>query len=149
MSKWQNEDTRTLFRALLSLQTEEECRLFLEDVCTVKEITDMAQRLDTAYIELKDIAQDISSRLEDVDFDPAELDAVNERLDRLYDLQKKYHTETVAGLIAYRDDLGKKLAAIENSDEAVVEQEAKCQQLKGACQKQADAHIAAYAAQCN
>lgn len=99
---------------------------------------ELAERLDSTYIELKDVAQEVGSRLEDIDFDPAELDAVNERLDRLYDLQKKYHTETVAGLIAYRDDLGKKLAAIENSDEAVVEQEAKCQQLKGACQKQAD-----------
>lgn len=48
MSKWQNEDTQTLFRALLSLKTEEEYRLFLEDVCTVKEITDMAQRLKVA-----------------------------------------------------------------------------------------------------
>ena len=50
MNKWQNEDTQTLFRALLSLKTEEECRLFLEDVCTVKEITDMAQRLKVARL---------------------------------------------------------------------------------------------------
>ena len=48
MSKWLNDDTRDLFRALLSLENEEECRLFLEDVCTVKEITDMAQRLKVA-----------------------------------------------------------------------------------------------------
>ncbi len=50
MSKWQNEDTQTLFQALLSLNTEKECRLFLEDVCTVKEITDMAQRLKVARL---------------------------------------------------------------------------------------------------
>jgi TrpR-related protein YerC/YecD len=50
MSKWQNEDTQTLFKALLSLKTEEEYRLFLEDVCTVKEITDMAQRLKVARL---------------------------------------------------------------------------------------------------
>ena len=50
MSKWLNEDTRTLFRAFLSLKTEEEYRLFLEDVCTVKEITDMAQRLRVARL---------------------------------------------------------------------------------------------------
>ena len=50
MSKWQNEDTQTLFRALLSLKTEEEYRQFLEDVCTVKEITDMAQRLKVARL---------------------------------------------------------------------------------------------------
>lgn len=50
MNKWQNNDTQTLFRALLLLKTEEECRLFLEDVCTVKEITDMAQRLRVARL---------------------------------------------------------------------------------------------------
>ena len=50
MSNWLNEDTRALFRALLTLETEEECRLFLEDVCTVKEITDMAQRLKVAQL---------------------------------------------------------------------------------------------------
>ena len=50
MSKWQNEDTQTLFQALMSLKSEEECRLFLEDVCTVKEITDMAQRLKVARL---------------------------------------------------------------------------------------------------
>ncbi len=48
MSKWVNEDTEALFEALLSLKTKEECQLFLEDVCTVKEITDMAQRLKVA-----------------------------------------------------------------------------------------------------
>ena len=82
---------------------------------------ELAQRLDTAYIELKDIAQDISSRLEDVDFDPTELDAVNNRLDRIYELEKKYHAETVAQLIALRNDLAQKLANIENSDEALAE----------------------------
>ena len=50
MSNWLNEDTQALFRALLTLETEEECRLFLEDVCTVKEITDMAQRLKVAQL---------------------------------------------------------------------------------------------------
>ena len=50
MSKWINDDTRNLFRALLSLENEEECGLFLEDVCTVKEITDMAQRLKVARL---------------------------------------------------------------------------------------------------
>ena len=50
MSKWLTEDTQALFRALLSLETEEECRRFLEDVCTVKEITDMSQRMKVARL---------------------------------------------------------------------------------------------------
>lgn len=96
------------------------------------------QRIDSTYIELKDLAQDISSQLERVDFDPAELDAVNNRLDRLYDLEKKYHVETVSELIEKRDELQRQLSNIENSDEALAELETRCQQLKADAQKQAD-----------
>lgn len=39
-----------LFRTLLNLQTVEECYAYFEDLCTVKEIQDMAQRLDTAIL---------------------------------------------------------------------------------------------------
>lgn len=39
-----------LFDVILSLRDREECRAFFDDVCTIKEITDMAQRLDTAYL---------------------------------------------------------------------------------------------------
>ena len=39
-----------LFDVILSLKDHEECRAFFDDVCTIKEITDMAQRLDTAYL---------------------------------------------------------------------------------------------------
>ena len=50
MNTWINEDMRTLFAALLSLETEEECRRVLEDLCTVKELGDMAQRLKIARL---------------------------------------------------------------------------------------------------
>ena len=68
---------------------------------------------------MKDVAQDISSHLENVDFDPTELDTVNARLDRLYDLEKKYHVETIDALIRKRDELKRQLNSIENSDEAL------------------------------
>jgi len=50
MNIWENEETRLLLEALLCLETPEEGRLFLEDMCTVKEITDMAQRLHLAKL---------------------------------------------------------------------------------------------------
>ena len=102
------------------------------------DIRELVQRLDSCYIELKDIAQDISSHLENTDFDPAELDAVNSRLDMLYSLEKKYHAETISQLIAKRDELKSQLSSIENSDETLAEMEAKSQRLKADCQKQAD-----------
>ena len=82
---------------------------------------ELVERLDSSYIELKDIAQEISSQMEHVDFDPAELDAINNRLDKLYDLEKKYHVETVEELITKRDELKIQLGRIENSDEALAE----------------------------
>jgi len=48
MSPWHNQDTKKLFAALNMLQTENEVRAFLEDVCTIKEIMDIAQRLHVA-----------------------------------------------------------------------------------------------------
>ena len=99
---------------------------------------ELAERMDSCYIELKDIAGDVDNLLEDVDFDPSELDAVNNRLDRLYDLQKKYHVESVEELMAIRQDLETKLSHIENSDEALAEQQRKVAAMKGELTIQAD-----------
>ena len=99
---------------------------------------ELAERLESCHIELKDIADEVNSLLGNTDFDPAELDHINNRLDRLYDLEKKYHVDSVEELIRQRDLLGKQLNAIENSDEAMAELEAKCQQLKAKCQQLAD-----------
>ena len=47
-----NETTDALFDAILSLESREECYAFFEDLCTVKEISDMAQRLQAAKLLL-------------------------------------------------------------------------------------------------
>ena len=99
---------------------------------------DLSQRMDSCHIELKDISQDISSLLEDIDFDPAELDSVNNRLDRIYDLQKKYRCETVEELLQQQEQLKQQLSDIENSDEALADLQAKVQQQEQQCQKLAD-----------
>ena len=97
---------------------------------------ELAQRLDTAYIELKDVAAEVSARMDDVDFDPAELESVNSRLDRLYSLQKKYRVESVAQLMAIRDDLAAKLNVIEGGDELLADKEQAVQQLLAQCLQQ-------------
>ncbi len=48
MKPLETPDVHALFEAILSLESKEECRLFLEDVCTVKELLDIAQRLRAA-----------------------------------------------------------------------------------------------------
>lgn len=99
---------------------------------------ELTERMDSTYIELKDVAQEVGSCLERIDFDPAELDQINNRLDRLYELQRKYRVETVGELIGLRDDLLQKLAAIENSDDTLQELEAQCAKLQEQCRKLAD-----------
>ena len=102
------------------------------------EVEELATRMDSSYIELKDIAQEVSRLLEGIDFDPAELDTVNERLDRLYDLQRKYHAEDTEALISLRDSLKQQLNNIDNSDETLQERQQEVNQLKVQCQQQAD-----------
>ena len=97
--------------------------------------TELANRLDESYVELKDVAQEVSAKLEDIDFDPAELDAVNARLDRLYELEKKYRVQSVAELIVIRDDLGEKLSAIEGGDDLLNERSQEVERLLAQCKQ--------------
>lgn len=50
MGNYYNESAARLFRVIAGLKTESECKSFFEDVCTIKEIQDMAQRLETAIL---------------------------------------------------------------------------------------------------
>ena len=103
------------------------------------EVSELIERIDSSYIDLKDISQEISSLLESVDFDPAELDQINSRLDRIYELEKKYHVETVEELISKRDELHQQLAAIENGDESLDALKARRDELESKTRKEADA----------
>ena len=99
---------------------------------------ELAQRTDSCYIELKDVAAEVDNRLENIDFDPAELDAVNNRLDRIYSLQKKYHADSIAQLLAMQEELRQKLENIENSDEALANLTAEAEKQKANCQQLAN-----------
>ena len=77
---------------------------------------ELASRMDADFIDLKDIADELEGQLDKVDFDPKELDSINDRLDKIYSLQKKYHCDTVSQLIEIRDNLKKQLDGIENGD---------------------------------
>lgn len=50
MADFRNPMTDRLFRTIAGLQTAEECSRFFEDLCTIKEIQDMAQRLEVAVL---------------------------------------------------------------------------------------------------
>lgn len=110
----------------------------LENICDVyPSMADVAGRMQSSYIELKDIAQEISSSVDHVEFDPNRLDAINTRLDKLYTLQQKFHVETVTELIATRDRIAEQLSHIDNGDEDIEEKEKEVSALLAKAEKQA------------
>lgn len=110
----------------------------LENICDVyQSMADVAGRMQSSYIELKDIAQEISSSVDHVEFDPNRLDAINTRLDKLYTLQQKFHVETVTELIATRDRIAEQLSHIDNGDEDIEEKEKEVAALLAKAEKQA------------
>ena len=92
-------------------------------------IAEIAERLETDYIDLKDIADDVDSQAEEVQFDPQRLEQVEERLSLLYQLQKKHGCQNVAELIQLRDQLAERMLHIDGSDEEIEELEQQNRQL--------------------
>ncbi len=78
------------------------------------------ERLESSYIELKDIADDIEGKGEDVEYNPKRMEYVNERLNTIYTLEKKHNKESVAELLELKEVLQKKLDLINNSDEQIL-----------------------------
>ena len=110
----------------------------LENICDVyPSMADVTGRMQSSYIELKDIAQEISNSVDHVEFDPNRLDAINTRLDKLYTLQQKFHVETVTELIATRDRIAEQLSHIDNGDEDIEEKEKEVAALLAKAEKQA------------
>ncbi len=100
---------------------------------------EVAERLNSGYIELKDISSELSTLLENIDFDPQEQERVNDRLDLIYTLEKKHHCSDIQSLIAIRDNLRERLSLMDNSDEAILEQEKKVLEAKEKAEKYAEA----------
>lgn len=92
---------------------------------------ELAERMESCYIELKDLAGSINSETEQVEFDPERLNFVNERLNTIYSLQQKHHVDTVEALLAIQDSFRKKLSMISHSEEYIEElKEAKAEAYK-------------------
>ena len=99
---------------------------------------ELAERLDNCHIELKDIAQEISHDTDHIEFDPARLDQLNERLDTIYSLQQKFHMSTIAELLQIKEELGKQLGNIDNSEELLEETRQRVNQLEQLCHEKAE-----------
>jgi DNA repair protein RecN (Recombination protein N) len=112
----------------------------IESITSVfPQVEELSERLESAYIEIKDIASDINSALDDVEFDPNRLEYINDRLDTFYSLEKKYSKNTVEELIEERDRLQRAIDTIDNSDEELKEQTAKVVSLRKEAMRLAEA----------
>lgn len=80
---------------------------------------EMYDRIQSTYIELDDIAQEIAEQSSQVNTDPKELEQINNRVQLLYNLKQKHQVQDVAGLIAIRDELDASLYDLQNVDGAI------------------------------
>ena len=99
----------------------------------------LTNRLNDCVIELKDISREIVSHVEDIDYDPEKLQAINSRLDTIYTLEKKYHTSNIPDLIKKHEEIKSQLSRIDNFDVDFKAQQDKVDRLKESCVKKANA----------
>lgn len=97
----------------------------------------LAERLESIYIELKDILQEISSDEEKVEFNPERLEEVNNKLNFIYSLQQKHHVSTIAELLTLAEEYAEKLSEITSYDDRIAEQRLLCEQLFDELKKKA------------
>lgn len=90
----------------------------------------MAQRIDSVVIELKDIARSVQMAQDALSDDPARLEAVNDRLDTIYALERKHSVQSVNELIGIQRDYEQKMLSISHADACIAELESKCTALK-------------------
>ncbi len=83
----------------------------------------LSERVQSIYIDLKDIAREVSSGEEDVTFDPHRLEKVNERLNLLYSLQQKFRVDTVSELIQLTREYAEQLSSMTSCEERIKELE--------------------------
>ena len=80
---------------------------------------ELTQRLESSYIELKDIAQEAASQEEQVEYNPQRMEEVNERLNLIYTLEKKHRVESVEELLLLQQRFEAKLAILNDGDDRI------------------------------
>lgn len=92
------------------LSSLSEIRSILNAMAKFKpEIAELNTRINSTYIELKDIGNELESIEQSVVYDPKQIEKLNTKLDAIYRLQQKHQVKTVEELIAIKDELSNKL----------------------------------------
>ena len=101
------------------------------------EAQELAERLESCFVELKDISQEIASKVDDVEYDPQRFNLITQRLDTIYTLQQKFHVQTVDELLDRLNGINAQLDNIDNSDEELQELERSVEKLHAVCVEKA------------
>lgn len=101
------------------------------------EAQELAERLESCFVELKDISQEIASKVDDVEYDPQRFNLITQRLDTIYTLQQKFHVQTVDELLDRLNGINAQLDNIDNSDEELQELERSIEKLYAVCVEKA------------
>lgn len=101
------------------------------------EAQELAERLESCFVELKDISQEIASKVDDVEYDPQRFNLITQRLDTIYTLQQKFHVQTVDALLDRLNGINAQLDNIDNSDEELQELERSVEKLHAVCVEKA------------
>lgn len=101
------------------------------------EAQELAERLESCFVELKDISQEIASKVDDVEYDPQRFNLITQRLDTIYTLQQKFHVQNVDELLDRLNGINAQLDNIDNSDEELQELERSVEKLHTVCVEKA------------
>ena len=88
-----------------------------------KEYQELSERISSVKIELDDIISELESANEQVDFNPLEATQLNDRLQLIYNLQKKHYVNSISALLLILEELSTKVSTVENAEQRLLDQE--------------------------
>lgn len=104
------------------LSVAKDCKQTLNNISKVfSQASDWSERLDSCYIELKDLAREISVAQDEVEFNPERLDYINDRLNLIYSLEQKHRVNSVEEILHIKNDYEIKLNKITSFDDTIDE----------------------------
>lgn len=101
-------------------------------------VQEISQRMESCYIEMKDLLQEITALGDQVSYNPQQLEQSQARLDTINSLEHKYHVASIAELIAYQQKIQEQINLLDHSDEEIQKQKDIVAKLLDNCTQQAE-----------
>lgn len=101
-------------------------------------VQEISQRMESCYIEMKDLLQEITAQGEQVSYNPQQLEQSQARLDTINSLEHKYHVASIAELITYQQKIQEQINLLDHSDEEIQKQKDIVAKLLDTCTQQAE-----------